>query len=104
MAMIWAIVAVAVAVAVVVEVVVVVAVVAVVVVIVVVAAAVVVVVAAAAVVVVVVFLVPHTTFSMPLATNWCPRVTFFWLLSRKPPLVPYCYKLFFSCSTGAFLW
>ena len=42
---------------------------------------------------VVAVVVPHTTFLMSMATNWCPRVTFYWLCARKLPLVPCCYKL-----------
>ena len=42
---------------------------------------------------VVAVVVPHTTFLMPMATNWCPRVMFYWLCAQKLPLVPCCYKL-----------
>ena len=65
----------------------------VVVVVVVVAVVVAVVVVVVVVVVIVVFIVPHTTFSMLVATNWCPRATFYWLCARKLPLVLCCYKL-----------
>ena len=71
-----------------------------------VAVAVVVVVAAAAVrgvvvvgvgvrVAVVVFTVLHTTFSMPLATNWYSRVIFWRHCALKLPMVTLSYKLAF---------
>lgn len=44
---------------------------------------------------VVVFTVPHTTFSMLLATNWYPRVIFWRHCALKLPMVPLSYKLAF---------
>ena len=44
---------------------------------------------------VVVFTVLHTTFSMPLATNWYSRVIFWRHCALKLPMVPLSYKLAF---------